>query len=116
MSTLVFYAHGGCIPKRQHARVHGTCACREKLRVNWADHPVLLAESSAVSKDCREKVTERMFEGCGAPAIFLAKSAVLSSFALGRQTSLVLDIGYHGTIGAVVLQAATSSPALSASL
>ena len=60
--------------------------CREGLRVNFADHPVLLSESAAVGKDCREQVTERMFEGCGAPAIFLAKSAVLSAFALGRQT------------------------------
>ena len=74
--------------------------CREGLRVNFSDHPVLLSESAAVGKDCREQVTERMFEGCGAPAIFLAKSAVLSAFALGRQTALVLDIGYEGTIGA----------------
>jgi actin-like protein 6A len=61
---------------------------------------VLLSEPSAVSKDAREKVTERMFEGFNAPAIFLGKNAVLSSFALGRQTSLVLDIGYSGTVGA----------------
>jgi actin-related protein len=76
-------------------------ACSEQLRVNCQDHPVLLAESSAVSKDTREKVTEHMFESFHAPAIFLAKNAVLSSFALGRQTSLVLDIGYEGAIGAL---------------
>jgi actin-like protein 6A len=63
---------------------------------------VLLSESAAVSKDNREKVTEHMFETFLAPALFLSKSAVLSSFALGRQTSLVLDIGYEGTIGALV--------------
>lgn len=52
-----------------------------------------------MSKDTREKMVERMFEAFSAPAVFLAKQAVLCSFALGRQTSLVLDIGYDGTVG-----------------
>ena len=32
-------------------------------------------------------------------AVFMAKSAVLSSFASGRQTSLVVDAGHDGTVG-----------------
>lgn len=61
---------------------------------------MLLAEPSNVSKDQRERAAERIFESLQAPAMFLAKNAVLSSFALGRQTSVVLDIGYDGATGA----------------
>jgi actin-like protein 6A len=32
-------------------------------------------------------------------AVFLAKNAVLSSFAMARQTSLVVDIGHENTVG-----------------
>lgn len=32
-------------------------------------------------------------------AVFLAKNAVLSSFASGRQTSLVVDAGHEATVG-----------------
>lgn len=34
-------------------------------------------------------------------AVFIAKNAVLSSFALGRQTSLVVDAGHEATVGAL---------------
>jgi actin-related protein len=33
-------------------------------------------------------------------AVFVAKNAVLSSFAIGRQTSLVIDSGHESTVGA----------------
>lgn len=36
---------------------------------------------------------------CPCAAVFLAKSAVLSSFASGRQTSLVVDAGHDATVG-----------------
>ena len=41
-----------------------------------------------------------MFEKHRPPAVFMAKNAVLSSFATGRQTSVVVDIGHEGTTGA----------------
>lgn len=44
-------------------------------------------------------MVETVFEQHGCPAIFLAKNAVLSSFATGRQTSLVMDAGHEGTVG-----------------
>ena len=34
-----------------------------------------------------------------AAAVFMAKNAVLSSFATGRQTSLVVDAGHERTVG-----------------
>ncbi|CAI8001281.1 Actin-like protein 6A, partial [Geodia barretti] len=44
-------------------------------------------------KSKREKVTELMFETYNVPAFFLCKSAVLSAFANGRGTALVVDSG-----------------------
>jgi hypothetical protein len=58
-----------------------------------ADHPLLLAEANHNTPAAREKMTELVFEKLGVPALFLAKSAVLTAFASGRGTALVLDIG-----------------------
>jgi len=71
------------------------------MRCSAEDHPLVYAEPPFYSKDAREQVVERLFEEFGSPAVFLAKNPVLASFALGRQTSLVIDIGYDATIGAL---------------
>uniref|UniRef100_A0A672JT03 Actin-like protein 6A n=1 Tax=Salarias fasciatus TaxID=181472 RepID=A0A672JT03_SALFA len=56
-------------------------------------HPVLMSEASWNTRAKREKLTELMFEHYNIPAFFLCKSAVLSAFANGRSTGLVLDSG-----------------------
>mmetsp|Transcript_33295 Transcript_33295/g.87622 ORF Transcript_33295/g.87622 Transcript_33295/m.87622 type:complete len:429 (+) Transcript_33295:66-1352(+) len=58
-----------------------------------ADHPVLFAEPSHNTAAAREKLCEIAFEKFGVPALFFSKNAVLSAFAAGRGTALVLDIG-----------------------
>lgn len=60
---------------------------------------MLLAEPTFNTKAFREQMVQAMFEDYGCPAVFLAKNAVLSSFATGRQTSLVVDAGHEGTVG-----------------
>ena len=59
----------------------------------------MLAEPSFASKASRERAVEALFERFAPPALFLAKNAVLSSFAMGRQSSLVVDAGHEGTVG-----------------
>ncbi|XP_040868145.1 actin-related protein 4-like isoform X2 [Glycine max] len=51
---------------------------------------MLLAEPSSNSQQQRERTVELMFEKYKAPALFLVKN-VLTSFASGRATSLVVD-------------------------
>lgn len=58
---------------------------------------MLLAEPTHNSRQAREKAVELLFEKFKVPAAFLAKAAVLSSFAVGKQTSLVVDAGYQAT-------------------
>lgn len=60
---------------------------------------LLLAEPTHIDPKGREKAVEVLFESQGCPALFLAKAAVLSAFAVGRQTALVIDAGYGGTTG-----------------
>jgi len=57
------------------------------------EHPVLFSESPWNKKDRREQLCEIMFEKYNVPAFFLVKNAVLSAFANGRSTALVVDSG-----------------------
>ena len=56
-------------------------------------HPVLFSEAPWNKKDRREQLCELMFEKYNVPAFFLVKNAVLSAFANGRSTALVVDSG-----------------------
>ncbi|XP_046553772.1 actin-like protein 6A isoform X2 [Haliotis rubra] len=56
-------------------------------------HPVMMSEPAWNSKAKREKLTELMFEKYNLPAFFLCKNSVLSAFANGRSTALILDSG-----------------------
>jgi actin-like protein 6A len=73
--------------------------CRNQMRLTTEEHPMLLAEPSHNTSAAREKMVELMFEKYNVPAVFLAKNAVLSSFATARQTSLVVDVGHESTVG-----------------
>ncbi|KAB1212648.1 Actin-related protein 4 [Morella rubra] len=91
-------------------------AFRECLLIDPKEHPMLLAEPSSNTQQQRERTAELMFEKYKVPALFLAKNAVLTSFASGRATSLVVDSGGGSTTvapvhdGYVLQKAVASSP------
>jgi len=70
---------------------------RKSLLVDPKDHPMLIAEPPHVTRENREKTVELMFEKFQAPAVFLAKHPVLTAFASGKATALVVDLGARGT-------------------
>jgi actin-related protein len=66
------------------------------------DHPVLLADRSYDPPAQRQVLTELLFEGCGAPAAFLARDAALQCYGCGRTTAVTVDAGHSGTTVAPV--------------
>ncbi|CAF0837391.1 unnamed protein product [Adineta ricciae] len=66
---------------------------KDQLRSASEEHPVLLTEAPLNPKRNREKAAEIFFETFNAPALFISMQAVLSLYASGRTTGVVLDSG-----------------------
>jgi actin-related protein len=64
-----------------------------ELKVTPEMHPVLLTEAPLNPKANREHMTRVMFETFRVPALYVAVQAVLSLYASGRTTGVVMDSG-----------------------
>ncbi|KAF0976631.1 hypothetical protein FDP41_004530 [Naegleria fowleri] len=75
----------------------------ERLGVRTNEHPLLMTEVPTSSSQNREKLTSLIFETFNAPNFFLSKQPVLSCFANGKYTALVVDSGHNFTTVTPVL-------------
>lgn len=57
------------------------------------EHPVLMTEAPLNSRRNRDQIAEIYFESIRAPALFFTPPSVLSLYASGRTTGVVLDVG-----------------------
>ena len=65
----------------------------EELKIHSQEHPVLLTESPLNPRANREEAAELFFETYNVPALFVSMQAVLSLYASGKTTGMVLDCG-----------------------
>jgi len=64
-----------------------------ELRISPEDHPILLTEAPLNPKSNREKMTSMMFDTFNAPGTYIQIQAILSLYASGRTTGVVMDSG-----------------------
>lgn len=65
----------------------------KELGVNPQNQPILVTEAPLSPKDNRIRMAEILFETFGVPGIYVATQAILSLYAAGRVTGLVVDSG-----------------------
>lgn len=61
------------------------------------ENPLLVTEAPWNTSKAREKTTEIIMETWGCPALWLSRTPVLSAFAAGKATALVIDVGGSNT-------------------
>lgn len=64
-----------------------------ELRAKSSEHPVMLTEAPLNPKSNREQMCKIMFEDFDVPAMYIQIQAVLSLYAAGRTTGIVVDSG-----------------------
>ena len=64
-----------------------------ELRIQPEEHSVMLTEAPQRMRANREKMTQIMFETFNVPSMYVGLQAVLSLYAAGRTTGLVVDCG-----------------------
>lgn len=85
--------HGVVTEWADMERVWAHIYSKEQLHIQSEEHPVLITEAPLNPKRNREKTAEVFFESFGVPALYISIQAVLSLYASGRTTGVVLDSG-----------------------
>ncbi|XP_072941250.1 alpha-centractin [Epargyreus clarus] len=85
--------HGIVTDWNDMERVWNYIYSKDQLSTFSEEHPVLLTEAPLNPRRNREKAAEVLFETFNVPALFLSMQAVLSLYATGRTTGVVLDSG-----------------------
>jgi len=73
-----------------------------ELEVEPSEHAVLITECAHNPRRNRELMAQYFFENCNVPALFISMPAVLSLYASGATTGVVLDSG-EGVTSAVAV-------------
>ncbi|KAG5612300.1 hypothetical protein H5410_023581 [Solanum commersonii] len=91
--TLKYPIEHGMVKNWDHMKKIWLHIFYNELRVDPEEHPILLTEVPLNPKANREKMTKIMFEKFSVPSMYVAIQAVLSLFANGRLTGIVLNSG-----------------------
>jgi len=91
--TLHYPIEHGIVVNWDHMEKVWSHTFTELLRVESAAQPVILTEAPANPLENREKMVQLMFEKFHVPKVYIALQAVLSLYAAGRTTGLVVESG-----------------------
>uniref|UniRef100_A0A8C8WA17 Actin like 9 n=1 Tax=Panthera leo TaxID=9689 RepID=A0A8C8WA17_PANLE len=102
--TLVQPVHNGIVVDWDAAELIWRHLLEHDLRAAPRDHPLLFSDPPFSPSTNREKLVEVAFESLRCPATYVASQAVLSVYAHGRVSGLVVDAGHGVTCAAAVFQ------------
>lgn len=85
--------HGIVTDWNEMEKIWSYIYAKEQLQTFPEEHPVLLTEAPLNPRRNRERAAEIFFETFNVPALFISIQAVLSLYATGRTTGVVLDSG-----------------------
>lgn len=93
------------IMRLSHPMVHGVVTDWDDMERVWhhtytndlkaapEDHPLLITEAPLNPRANRDRMCQIMFETFGVPCVYVSIQAVLSLYASGRTTGVVVDVG-----------------------
>lgn len=69
------------------------------MQIEFKDNisPVLISIPIEWPKHYREHIAKIMFEKCNLPALYIAEQPLMSLYAVGYTSGIVIDIGYERT-------------------
>ena len=91
--SLSYPTHRGKVTNWEDMELILEHTFHKELRVVPEEHPLLLTEPPLNPKSNKEKMMQTVFETFGCPATYFALPGVLTVYASGRNTAMVLDIG-----------------------
>ncbi|KAI3389810.1 hypothetical protein SNEBB_007933 [Seison nebaliae] len=91
--SLVYPIEHGIVKNWEYMEAIWSHGFLNVLRVNPEEYPVLISEAPLNPPNNREKMVEIFFEHFNVPATYIAIQAVLSLYAAGRTSGIVLDSG-----------------------
>lgn len=98
--TLLQPVRNGIVVDWDAAELIWSHLLKHDLRITPQDHPLLFSDQPFSPATNREKLVEVAFESLRCPAMYVASQSVLSVYAHGRVSGLVVDIG-HGVTSTV---------------
>lgn len=67
-----------------------------RLGADPTDHPILITQPALAPTSLKQKMCEILYESFGFPKVYVATAPMLSAYAYGASTGLVIDIGDSG--------------------
>ncbi|XP_070346337.1 actin-like protein 9 [Equus asinus] len=102
--TLVQPVRNGILVDWNAAELIWRHVLEHDLRVATQDHPLLFSDPPFSPSTNREKLVEVVFESLRSPAMYVASQSVLSVYAHGQVSGLVVDTGHGVTYTVPVFQ------------